>query len=186
MKSKSLAALIVLIGAIAAACTGMSGGGTSGVSKSRVATAGKTLVPDAAWNCGMADGIPMPESGTLLLEAVVKLDNVYDVGRTPYGQRTVAVTQEGTMSGPKHQGERAAGWPGFRARAGQRRAGSRADPGAADQRQPLRDHAQRGTGASGDDVRVVYDFEAPQDGEFAWLNSGKYVGRRSIDAQQRR
>jgi Protein of unknown function (DUF3237) len=39
-----------------------------------------------------------------------------------------------------------------------------------------------GTGAAGDDVRVVYDFEVPNASEFAWLNTGKYVGRRVIDA----
>ncbi len=47
----------------------------------------------------------MPESGTLLLEAEIKLDNVHDVGRTPFGQRQVAVTQEGKMTGPAHYGQ---------------------------------------------------------------------------------
>jgi hypothetical protein len=38
-----------------------------------------------------------------------------------------------------------------------------------------------GTGADSNDVRVVMDFEAPNDGPFAWLNSGKYVARRVLN-----
>jgi Protein of unknown function (DUF3237) len=185
MKSKSLAALIVLIGATAVACTGLSGGGGSGVPKSRVATAGRTLVPDAAWNCGMADGIPVPESGTLLLEADVRLDNVYDVGRTPYGQRTVAVTQEGTMSGPRLKASVLPGGLDFELGLanGVQEVEQILVLQTSDNRYVIMRNA--GTGVSGADVRVVYDFEAPQEGEFAWLNSGRYVGRRTIDAKNR-
>ena len=63
----------------------------------------RVLVPHVSWNCGMADGIPKPENGTLLLEAQIQLDNVYDVGKTPFGKRQVAVTQAGTMTGPTIQ-----------------------------------------------------------------------------------
>lgn len=181
MKSKALVAL-VLVAAGIAACAHVSGGAT-GASKSRIATAGKTLLPDAAWNCGMAAGIPEPERGTLLLEAEVKLDNVYDVGRTPFGQRVVAVTQDGTMTGPRIK--------------------ATVLPGGLDFNLALANGVQEveqilvlqtsdgkyaimrnvGTGISGSDVRVVYDFEAPTAGEFAWLNNGKYVGRRTIDAK---
>jgi hypothetical protein len=42
-----------------------------------------------------------------------------------------------------------------------------------------------GTGISGNDVRIVYDFEAPTNGDFAWLNTGSYVGRRTIDAKNK-
>src|SRR5688572_7835549 len=67
-------------------------------------TAGKLLVPAAGWDCGMPDGIPSPEAGVLVLEAEVKLDAVYAVGRTPFGLRQAAVTQTGTMKGPKIEG----------------------------------------------------------------------------------
>ena len=40
-----------------------------------------------------------------------------------------------------------------------------------------------GTGADTNDVRVVMDFEAPNASEFAWLNSGKYVARRLVNAE---
>jgi len=180
MKAKLITALIVSIAASTAACTLMSGGGSG--SAARVSTAGKTLLPHADWNCGMAEGIPVPESGTLLLEADIRLDAVYDVGKTPFGQRKVAVTQEGSMTGPRIK--------------------AAVLPGGLDFELALANGVQEveqilvlqtsdnlyaimrnvGTGVSGDDVRVVYDFEAPQAGEFAWLNSGKYVGRRTIDA----
>ncbi len=133
----------------------------------------------------MAGGIPVPESGTLLLQAEIPLDNVYDVGRTPYGQRTVAVTQEGRMSGPKIQATVLPGGLDFELglangvqEVEQILVLQTPDKGYAIMR-------NAGTGISGDDVRVVYDFEAPTDGAYAWLNTGKYVGRRTIDAQHR-
>jgi hypothetical protein len=39
-----------------------------------------------------------------------------------------------------------------------------------------------GVGAHADDVRVVMDFEAPTESEYAWLNAGHYVARRELDA----
>jgi hypothetical protein len=38
-----------------------------------------------------------------------------------------------------------------------------------------------GTGPSTDDVRIVMDFEAPNAGEHAWLNSGQFVARRELN-----
>ena len=38
-----------------------------------------------------------------------------------------------------------------------------------------------GTGANEKDVRVVMDFEAPNGSSSAWLNTGKYVARRTVD-----
>src|SRR4051812_11787995 len=64
----------------------------------------KLLVPHSSWNCGMAEGIPSPESGTLIFEAEMKLDRVAGIGKTPYGDRQVAVGQDGTLSGTKLTG----------------------------------------------------------------------------------
>jgi hypothetical protein len=143
------------------------------------------LMPHATWNCGMADGIPMPESGTLLLEAEIRLDNVYDVGKTPFGQRQVAVTQEGRMSGPRISASVLPGGLDFELGLsnGVREIEQILVLQTSDNRYAIMRNA--GTGVSGDDVRIVYDFEAPSAGEFAWLNSGKYVGRRTIDARNK-
>jgi hypothetical protein len=175
--------LQALIGAItlgAAACSMMPGAG-GGSGKAAVNTTGKTLVTDPTWTYLMSE-LPVPEQGTLVLTAEVALDNVYNVGKTPFGQRVVAVTQEGTMTGPKIQGKVLPGGLDFNLALsnGVQEVEQVLVLQTSDQKYALMRNA--GTGASGDDVRVVYDFEAPLDGEFAWLNKGKYVGRRSIDA----
>jgi hypothetical protein len=166
-----------------AACTAVSGGGSAG-SQAR-ATATMTLLPDPAWDCGMAAGIPVPESGTLLLEAEIRLDNVYNVGRTPFGQRQVAVTREGSMKGPRITATVQPGGLDFDLGLsnGVREVEQVLVLQTSDGRYAIMRNV--GTGASGKDVRVVYDFEAPAAGEFAWLNAGKYVGRRTIDAAKK-
>src|SRR5690606_14440074 len=61
----------------------------------------KVIVPDRAWDCGMSEGIPSPESGTLAFEMEVTLDRTVEIGKTQYGNRRVAVGQAGTVKGPK-------------------------------------------------------------------------------------
>jgi hypothetical protein len=145
-------------------------------------TAEKALLPTAAWDCGLPDGIPKPERGTLVLEAEVKLDALYDVGQTPFGKRQAAVTQAGTITGPKIQGTVLAGGLDYQLTLAN---------GVVELEQilVLRTSDNRhiimrnaGTGPNAGDLRVVYDFEAPAPGDLAWLNTGKFVGRRTIDA----
>jgi len=146
------------------------------------AGSGKVLLPHPSWNCGMPEGIPNPESGTLIFEAQMKLERVADVGKTPFGNRQVAVAQDGVVSGAKLSGT--------------------ISPGALDFELKLSNGVveieeilvlktndgkyiytrSAGTGADSNDVRVVMDFEAPNAGDFAWLNSGKYVARRVLNA----
>ena len=52
----------------------------------------------------MPEGIPSPEGGTLSFEAVMKLDQVLDVGRTQFGQRQAIVVRDGAVSGSKLTG----------------------------------------------------------------------------------
>jgi len=141
----------------------------------------QTLIPASAWDCGMPAGLPRPELGTLVLEAEVKLDAVYDVGLTPYGHRQVAVTQAGTLSGPKIQGEVLPGGLDFQLTLAN---------GVVELEQVLvlrlgdKGHVimrNAGTGSDAGDLRVVYDFEAPAASDLAWLNTGRFVGRRTID-----
>src|SRR5581483_9860233 len=61
----------------------------------------KVFVPHSSWDCGMPGGIPNPESGVLIFESDMKLERVSNIGKTPYGDRQVAVVQEGTLSGTK-------------------------------------------------------------------------------------
>src|SRR6187549_1231220 len=64
----------------------------------------KVLIPHASWDCGMKDGIPNPESGTLIFETQLKLDRIAKIGKTQYGNRRVAVALEGTITGSKLTG----------------------------------------------------------------------------------
>jgi hypothetical protein len=141
----------------------------------------KALIPHESWNCGMADGIPSPESGNLVFELQMKFDKVLDLGKTPFGDRKVVVAQEGTVSGPKLTGT--------------------VMPGALDLELKLSNGTieteqifvlktsdgkyvyarNAGTGPDPNDVRVVMDFEAPNAAPSSWLNSGKYVARRVVD-----
>jgi Protein of unknown function (DUF3237) len=186
MNVTAIAASAVLTGILAAACTSTTAAdrGTKAASLP-AATAGKTLLPHATWNCGMATGIPAPEGGTLLLEAEIKLDNVYDVGKTPFGQRQVAVTQEGKMTGPRISATVLPGGLDFELGLsnGVQEVEQILVLQTSDNRYAIMRNV--GTGISGSDVRVVFDFEAPTAGDFAWLNTGKYVGRRTIDAAKK-
>ncbi len=140
------------------------------------------LIPDKSWSCGMAEGIPAPERGSLVFEARMNLRQVYDLGRTQYGTRHVAVIEDGTFSGPKVSGS--------------------VMPGALDLELTLSDGTMEieeilvlqtsdgdyiysrdaGVGPDAGDVRTVMDFEAPNESSAAWLNKGKYVARRNLDA----
>jgi hypothetical protein len=144
--------------------------------------AGKILVPHASWPCGMAEGIPVPERGVPVFEANMKLDQVYEVGRTPYGQRTIFVIQGGTVSGEKITGSVMPGGLDFQL--------SFSNGGMEiEEIFVLRTVEGKyiylrspGTAADGSDVRMVPDFEAPNASSYSWLNTGKYVGRRVVDS----
>jgi hypothetical protein len=141
----------------------------------------KVLVPHESWTCGMPEGIPAPESGTLIFEMEAKFEKVLDLGKTQYGDRKVIVGQEGTVSGSKLSGS--------------------VMPGALDLELKLSNGTMEieqffvlktsdgkyvymrnaGTGADSNDIRVVMDFEAPNAAPSAWLNSGKYIARRVVN-----
>jgi hypothetical protein len=129
----------------------------------------------------MADGIPNPENGTLVFQAEIKFERVLDVGKTQYGNRQVIVGQEGAVSGTKLSGTVMPGALDFELKISN---------GTIEVEQVLvlktsdgkYVYARNaGTGVDSNDVRVVMDFEAPNDGPFAWLNSGKYVARRVLN-----
>jgi hypothetical protein len=149
------------------------------------AGAGVVLVPHESWTCGLPAGIPSPETGSLIFQAEMKLDRVIDVGRTQYGQRQVAIGQEGTLTGQKVRGSVMTGALDFQLTLAN---------GAIEIEQifVLRTSDSRyvyvraaGTGTDAKDVRVVMDFEAPTGSDVAWLNSGTYVARRVLDAAAR-
>ncbi len=141
----------------------------------------KILIPHKSWTCGMAEGIPTPESGVLVFEADMKLDKVYNLGKTQYGQRQVYVIQSGTISSTKLTGSVMSGGLDFQLDLSN---------GAMEIEQLLVIKTSQGnyiylrsagTAANQNDVRMVPDFEAPSSSSYSWLNSGKYAGRRVVD-----
>lgn len=143
--------------------------------------AANLMIPHASWNCGMPEGIPSPEAGVLVFEAQMILDGIYNIGRTPFGERRVLVARDGTFSGPRLSGA--------------------VMPGALDFELTLSNGVleieqlfvlqtsdgdyiyvrNAGTGSGAGDVRVVMDFEAPNESSSAWLNTGTLVARRTVD-----
>jgi hypothetical protein len=143
--------------------------------------AGKILIPHKSWPCGMPGGIPVPERSVPVFEANLSLDQAYDIGRTPYGQRNVIVVQGGTVSGQKINGSVMPGGLDFQLSFSN---GSM----EIEQIFVLKTGDGKyiylrsaGTAADRSDVRMVPDFEAPNASDYSWLNTGKYAGRRVVD-----
>ena len=141
----------------------------------------KVFLPHASWDCGMKDGLPNPESGSLVFETQLKLDRLTKIGRTPYGNRRVAVALEGTTTGPKFTGTVMTGALDFELTLSN---------GIVEVEQIFvfrtRDgkyiySRNAGVGADAKDVRLAMDFEAPNGSTSEWMNSGKYVARRILD-----
>ena len=130
----------------------------------------------------MPGGIPNPESGSLIFAMEIPLDRAADMGRTQYGDRRIAVGREGSVEGPRLSATVMEGALDFELTLAN---------GTIEIEQTLVLRAtdgsyilvrNAGTGPDASDLRVVMDFEAPNAGPHAWLNSGRYVARRERDA----
>ncbi len=142
----------------------------------------KILVPHSSWACGMANGIPKPEKGVLVFETTMKLQNSYDLGKTQYGMRKAYVIQSSAISSSKFNGTVQSGGLDFQLELSN---------GVIEIEQWIMIKANdgsyiflrsAGTGINQNDVRMVFDFEAPNSSSSNWLNSGKFVGRRVVDS----
>jgi hypothetical protein len=141
----------------------------------------RVIVPHESWACGMPDGIPSPEAGTLVFTAEMPLERVADVGKTQYGHRQVAVAREGTVTGSKLSGTVMTGALDFELTL---------DNGVVEVELVMvlktaegkyAFTRSAGTGPDAKDVRVVMDFEAPNASDAAWLNTGTFVARRELN-----
>jgi len=141
----------------------------------------KVLLPHGSWDCGMKEGIPSPESGSLIFETQLKLDRLANVGKTPYGNRRVAVALEGSTTGPKFTGTVMTGALDFELTLSN---------GTVEVEQIFVFRTSdgkyiysrnAGVGADAKDVRMAMDFEAPNGSSAEWMNSGKYVAQRTLD-----
>jgi Protein of unknown function (DUF3237) len=146
-------------------------------------TAIQTLIPDPSWTCGMPNGIAPPQSGQLVFAADLTLGVVHDVGETQYGHRTLIEIKGGTVSGPKIKGQfMNFGLDWQLALSNGAIEDEQVDVIQTDDGTPVyfRDCGTSPGPAS--EVRIVPDFEAPSGGNYAWLNSGEFVGTREFDA----
>jgi hypothetical protein len=140
-------------------------------------------VPDASWTCGMPEGIPDPTRGTLVFRSTLKLGATHDLGNTQFGHRRILDVKSGTVTGD-------------RVTASVLDLGLDLEltlsNGSVELEQINILRASDGTlifmrncgvAAAGDtEVRVVADFEVATAKSLAWLNTGKYVGTRVVNA----
>ncbi|MBN2735362.1 MAG: DUF3237 family protein [Spirochaetales bacterium] len=143
------------------------------------------IVPHSSWNCGMSAGIPKPEDGQLVMELEIGLREVFDLGMTQYGLRKAFVGKSGTFTGSRINGTVSDGGLDFQLELSN---------GVLEIEQLFVLRASNGhiifmrnagVGPGFDDLRMVFDIEAPSNSTYNWLNSGKYVGRRVLNESGR-
>lgn len=146
---------------------------------------GTAIVPDPGWTCGMPDGIPSPECGVPVFTVELELGRICDLGETPYGLRQVIVVADGKVAGPGIQATVMPGGLDFQLTLSN-------GTMEIEQLLVLQTHdghtlfmRNSGVGPDARDVRVVMDFEAPNNSPHARLNTGRFVARRHIDAGRR-
>jgi len=157
-------------------------GGSTGSGGGTGATAA-TIVPDPSWTCGMPDGIPSPTLGTLAFSVSLTVSAVHDVGTTQFGKRRQLDVSGGTITGDKLKGTVLTGGLDYELTL---------STGAMELEEVLvwktSDNVSIfvrvcGVAAAGDSaIRIVPDIEAPTSGSYAWLNTTKLVGVRTVDS----
>jgi len=145
--------------------------------------ANSTLVPHASWTCGLPEGIPSPVGAPLVFTADLTIANIREVGDTQFGKRQLIELNTGTFKGDKLDAAL--------------QAGGLDQPlllsnGAVELEEILTLKTKDGkyiylrvcgtAPNANEPMRVVMDFEAPNSGAYAFLNTTKLVGTRSVDA----
>ncbi len=167
---------------------GAAGGGAPGTggnagSGGGSGTTDATIVPDPSWTCGMPDGIPSPTLGTPAFSLSLTVSAIHDVGNTQFGKRRQLDVSGGTITGDKLKGTVLTGGLDYELTL---------STGATELEEVLiwktSDNVTIftrvcGVAAVGDSVvRIVPDIEAPTAGSYAWLNTTKLVGTRTVDS----
>ncbi|WP_255597666.1 DUF3237 family protein [Micromonospora sp. RL09-050-HVF-A] len=141
-----------------------------------------TIVPDPSWTCGRSAGLVPPTRGRLVFRATAQLGAIRDVGVTQYGHRRILDIRGGTITGDRINGTILTGGLDLELTLG---------TGATELEQVAILRTGDGTPiylrtcgvapAGESTVRIVPDFEAPNSSAYAWLNTGTYVGTRTVD-----
>ena len=177
-------------GSVSSAGASPTGGGAAGsgnasagnASAGSAPTPDATWVPDPSWSCGMPDGLVPPTRGELVFDATFDLGDTHDVGATQYGHRRVVDVRGGSLTGPKLKASVLTGGLELELTLAN---------GAVELEQLHMLRASdntliylRGCGlapAGETTVRFVPDFEVATSSALAWLNTGKFVGTRTVD-----
>ena len=130
----------------------------------------------------MPDGLVSPARGELVFEASLDLGQTHDVGATQYGQRRLLDIRGGAATGEKLKASVVTGGLELELRLSN---------GALELEQLHMLRASdntlifmRGCGvapAEQSTARFVPDFEVATSSSLAWLNTGKFVGTRTVD-----
>jgi hypothetical protein len=131
----------------------------------------------------MPDGIPSPAAGTLAFSLSLTVSAIHNVGNTQFGKRRQLDVSGGTITGDKLKGTVLTGGLDYELTL---------STGAMELEEVLvwktSDNVSIfvrvcGVAAAGDSaIRIVPDIEAPTSGSYAWLNTTKLVGTRTVDA----
>ena len=161
------------------------GGGSAVGGSAGSASSDATIVPDPSWTCGMPEGIPSPTAGTLVFSASLTVGAIHDVGNTQYGKRRQLDVSGGTLSGDKLSGTVLTGGLDYELTLSN---------GALEVEEVLVYKTSDDTSifvrncgvaaASDGTVRIVPDIEAPSASSYAWLNTTKLVGTRTISGSE--
>jgi hypothetical protein len=133
----------------------------------------------------MAAGIPPPTRGELVFRATLEVGVNRDAGTTQYGRRKVVDITGGSVMGPRIEATVLTGGWDFELTLSN---------GAVELEQIDVLRASDGTliymrncgvaPAGSTEIRIVPDFEVATSRPLAWLNTGKFVGTRVLDAAQ--
>jgi hypothetical protein len=139
------------------------------------------FVPNPSWTCSMPEGIPAPASGESAFTITLQIGAVRDVGITRFGHRRQFDIKGGTIAGARINGTVLTGGLEYELTlANGVTELEQIDILRADNVPILMRNA--GTAPAGAaNTRVVLDFEAPNSGSFAWLNTGKFAATRIVD-----
>lgn len=158
-------------------------GDGTGSSSSGGLPAGTSIVPDPSWACGRPEGIVDPALGELVFSGSLAIGEVRDVGETQYGERRVTDVTGGMLGGGSLDATVLGGGLDFELTLSngslelEQVAMLRAADGS------LIYLRSCGVAPAGEStVRIVPDFEVANESSAAWLNTGQFVGTRTLDA----
>lgn len=129
----------------------------------------------------MADGIPSPTLGTLAFTLIFDISAEHDVGNTPYGHRRLLDVSGGTITGERLQGSVLTGGLEYELELSNgvvEYQGINVLNTSDGSRIFVR---SCGVAPDGDSpARIIPDFEATTSGNYAFLNTGKWVATREV------